>query len=183
MGHSLNDELSRQLSSMNTVITYVFLVSLLISAYAFRPSRTAGTTANKWMSISVPDSVRAFDEFEEDFHPMALSTVTDSTFDMQVLDDSTSQLQVVLFTSEWARGLHGKMTAVVEAESQRLANKNVQFHVCDTDANFEAAAEFNVRSIPSILLIKNREVIGEMIGVQSRDAIANLILNNISVEW
>lgn len=160
------------------------ILLLVVCANAFRQSlRTRTSSAALSMSVSEKDSVRAFDEFEEDFRPMALSTVTDNTFDAQVLDDSTSQLQVVLFTSEWARGLHGKMTAMVEAESQRLSDKNVQFHVCDTDANFEATAEFNVRSIPTLLLIKNREVIGEMIGVQSRDSIESTILNNISVEW
>ncbi len=46
---------------------------------------------------------------------------------------------------------------------------------CDVDQNNELPASFGIRNIPTILLIKNGEVVNKFVGVQSKDALKKAI--------
>ena len=96
-------------------------------------------------------------------------TVTDATFRREVMD--VRDVPVLLDCwAEWCGPC--RMVAPVldelAAESQgryRIAKLNV-------DENPRTAAEFNIRSIPTMLIFKNGALVDRIVGAQSKQAIA-----------
>ena len=46
---------------------------------------------------------------------------------------------------------------------------------CDVEENDDLAAEFGIRNIPTILFIKNGEVVSKLVGAQSKDVLKKAI--------
>ncbi|PYS47623.1 MAG: thioredoxin [Acidobacteria bacterium] len=96
-------------------------------------------------------------------------TVTDNTFAREVLE--TRNVPVLLDCwAEWC-GPCRMIAPVLDelaAESQgryRIAKLNV-------DENPRTAAEFDIRSIPTMLIFKNGTLVDRIVGAQSKQAIA-----------
>ena len=96
-------------------------------------------------------------------------TVTDDTFAREVLE--TRNVPVLLDCwAEWC-GPCRMIAPVLDelaAESQgryRIAKLNV-------DENPRTAAEFNIRSIPTMLIFKNGTLVDRIVGAQPKQAIA-----------
>lgn len=104
---------------------------------------------------------------------MANTTVaTNSSFKSEVLDHKG--LVFVDFHAEWCGPC--KMTEpIIDELSDEM--KDVKFVKVDVDANADTAAQYNVFSIPTFLLIKNGQVVGQTVGAQGKESFLKEINN------
>lgn len=96
---------------------------------------------------------------------------TDDNFNETALE--TDSLVVADFWAEWC-GPCRMITPIIE----ELANEydgNVVIGKVNVDHNPQVASKYSIRSIPTILLIKNGEVVKKHVGVISKQALADLI--------
>lgn len=76
---------------------------------------------------------------------------------------------LVDFWAEWC-GPCRMLTPVLDDLATELAGK-LKIVKVNVDENRELAAQFNIRSIPSMLVIKGGAVQGQMVGAMSKTAI------------
>ncbi len=96
---------------------------------------------------------------------MADLTFTDQNFKDEVLGSETPVL--VDFWAEWCAPCR-----IVSPIIEELANEyggKLKVGKLDVDSNSQAAQDYGVMSIPSIILFKNGNPIKTMIGAQSKD--------------
>lgn len=83
-----------------------------------------------------------------------------------------SKTQVLYFTAKWCGPckLFGPIFEEVSSEINEA-----EFEKIDVDANHERAAEYNIRSIPTILILKEGEIVDKMVGAQSAAVFKNKV--------
>ena len=86
--------------------------------------------------------------------------ITDANFDELVL--KSSQPVIVDFWAEWC-GPCRMIGPIIEDMATEYSGKAVIGKV-DVDSNSGISSQFNVRSIPTILFIKNGEVVDKSVG-------------------
>jgi thioredoxin 1 len=103
------------------------------------------------------------------------SSVTDNNFKVEVLENN--QLVLVDF---WAPscGPCKMLTPIIEELASELASK-VKIVKMNIDENPNIPSEFGVRSIPTLMLFKNRVLIDSKIGVLPKAKIAEWINSNM----
>jgi thioredoxin len=93
--------------------------------------------------------------------------VTDATFDRLVLGASTPVL--LDLWAEWCGPCH-MVAPTIDALARDYAGR-VLVGKLDIDANPTVARQFDVRSIPTLLLFREGKLIDRLVGVQPRAAI------------
>ena len=97
--------------------------------------------------------------------------VTDSNFQAEVVK---SPLPVLVdFWATWC-GPCRTIAPHVDALAQSYAGK-IRVGKCDIDQNPMVPSQFEVRSIPTLLLFKNGQVVGQLVGAVPRPRIEDLI--------
>jgi thioredoxin 1 len=102
--------------------------------------------------------------------------VTDSSFESEVLKSSTPVL--VDFWAEWCgpcRALAPKLEEVAKELGEKV--KVVKVNV---DENQGTPAKYNIRGIPTMLLFKGGNEVGQLVGNHPKDAIVDFLNKNIS---
>lgn len=94
--------------------------------------------------------------------------VKESSFEAEVLNASTPVL--VDFWAEWC-GPCRMLAPVVDQIAAEFVNR-VKVVKVDVDSNPALAAKFGIRGIPTLLLLKNGQVVERIVGVQPKPAIA-----------
>jgi thioredoxin 1 len=96
---------------------------------------------------------------------------TDGNFDSEVIHSSVPVL--VDFTATWC-GPCKALAPIVEKVADDFAGK-VKVGKLDIDANQEITRKYGVRSVPTVLVFKNGEKIGQHVGLTSRDKLVQLL--------
>lgn len=98
---------------------------------------------------------------------------TDANFDDSAI--KTDNLAVVDFWAEWC-GPCRMVSPIIErlAEKEEYSGK-VTIGKLDVDSNPGVSMKYGVRSIPTILFIKNGEVVDKHVGTTTEQALASKI--------
>jgi thioredoxin 1 len=97
--------------------------------------------------------------------------VNDSNFEKEVLNSS-----LPVFVDFWAPwcGPCRMVSPVVDEVAKEMSEK-VKFVKVNVDDSPETASKYGVMSIPTLLLIKNKEVVAQQIGAIPKPMIKNMI--------
>ncbi|MBT4917584.1 thioredoxin [Candidatus Peregrinibacteria bacterium] len=102
---------------------------------------------------------------------MAAAHFTDANFEEEVLK---SELPVLVdFYAEWCGPC--KMMAPVIDEIAGEYEGKWKIGKCNVDDAPEMAQKYGVQSIPTLLFIKDGEVVDKKMGVQSKDALSEIL--------
>ena len=97
--------------------------------------------------------------------------IHDANFDAEALRSPVPVL--VDFTAAWCppcRAIAPHVDAIAAAYAGR-----VRVGKCDVDANPELTARLDVRSMPTLMVFKNGQVVGQMIGAAPRAKLEALV--------
>lgn len=92
---------------------------------------------------------------------------TDDNFEEQVLN--SSQVTVVDFWAQWC-GPCRAIAPIIEELADEYAG-NALIGKVDVDANPEVAMQYNIRSIPTILILKNGQVVEKHVGAITKPSL------------
>ena len=106
---------------------------------------------------------------------MSVVHISDSTFESDVLQSGTPVL--VDFWAEWCGPC--KAIAPVLDELAGDYEGKVQIAKLDVDANPQVAQQFNVRSIPTLILFKDGEVGAQHVGATSKQQLKSFLDSNL----
>ncbi len=106
---------------------------------------------------------------------MSTITIDKNNFDTDVLQ--ASEPVVVDFWAEWCGPC--KMIAPALDEIASELNGKVKIAKVNIDENPELAAQFGVRSIPTLMLFKGGEVADTKVGAAPKSALASWIGGNL----
>ena len=96
---------------------------------------------------------------------------TEDNFEQEVVQASTPVL--VDLWATWC-GPCRMIAPVVEELSKEYAGK-MKFCKVNVDDNNETAAQFGIRSIPTLLLFKNGEMAGQVVGAVGKEVLKDKI--------
>ncbi|MBM7606908.1 thioredoxin [Ureibacillus composti] len=103
---------------------------------------------------------------------MAIVNVTDQNFSEEI----ASGVVLVDFWATWCGPC--KMIAPVLEEIDAEIGNEVKIAKLDVDNNQATAAEYQVMSIPTLLLFKDGELKGKTVGFQPKEALIDFINTN-----
>jgi thioredoxin 2 len=97
-------------------------------------------------------------------------TVTDDSFARDVVEASSTRPVLVDAWAEWC----GPCRIIAPVLDQLAAEANGRYTIAklNVDENPRTAAQFQIRSIPTLLVFKNGKLVDQIIGVQPKQAIA-----------
>lgn len=84
---------------------------------------------------------------------------------------------LVDFWAEWCGPC--RMIAPVLEELAKEYNNRVKFLKLNVDENQEIAIKYQIYSIPTLLIFKNGEIVGQHIGATSKDVLRRFIDNSL----
>ena len=96
---------------------------------------------------------------------MSVLTITDSNFEEEVL--KSDKTVVVDFYAEWC-GPCKMMSKVIDEVSEELGD-SVKIGKVNTDENMGLVEQFEIMSIPTIMIFKNGELSKKFIGYTEKD--------------
>ena len=102
------------------------------------------------------------------------TSVNSETFTSEVLEQT--KLVLVDFWAEWCGPC--KQIAPTLEELAEKYSENLSVCKVDVDSNRELALQFNVRSIPSLMIFKNGEMVDSLIGAVSLEELEDLVTRN-----
>jgi thioredoxin 1 len=104
---------------------------------------------------------------------MAITHVTDQNFTAE----TSSNLVLVDFWAPWCGPC--KMIAPVLEELDSELGDKVKIVKLDVDENQETAAKYGVMSIPTLLLLKDGEVVDKVVGFQPKEGLEGVLQKHI----
>lgn len=97
--------------------------------------------------------------------------VTDTNFEAEILKSSLPTL--VDFWAVWCAPCRA-IAPHVEALATEYAGK-IRVGKCDIDSNPRIPTQYDIRSIPTLLMFKNGQVVGQVVGAVPRAKLEDLI--------
>jgi len=106
-----------------------------------------------------------------------VSSVTDNSFQAEVIDASQAQPVMVDFWADWCRPCHMLAPAVAEIAAEYAGKlKVVKLNV---DESMNTAGRFNIRGIPTLLIFKGGQVADQIVGAVPKDQISKIVDQHI----
>ena len=102
------------------------------------------------------------------------TSVNSETFTSEVLEQT--KLVLVDFWAEWCGPC--KQIAPTLEELAEKYSENLSVCKVDVDSNRELALQYNVRSIPSLMIFKDGEMVDSLIGAVSLEELEDLVTRN-----
>lgn len=102
--------------------------------------------------------------------------VTDQTFDTEVL--AADETVLVDLWAEWCGPCRAIAPVLEELEGDFKGKLKIA--KVDVDSNPAIAQRFAVRSIPTLLLFKNGDLVETSVGVQPKQALASLVEKHVA---
>ena len=102
----------------------------------------------------------------------------DGNFQEEAL--SREGLVVVDFWAEWC-GPCRMIGPIIEELSNEYDDNVVRIGKVDVDNNPEISSQYSIRSIPTILFLKNGEVIDKQVGVATKKALTDKIEKSLEL--
>jgi len=100
-----------------------------------------------------------------------VTKITDANFKTEVLDSTTPVL--VDFSANWC-GPCRAIAPIIDEVAEEYSGK-VKFGKLDVDENQETAQQYKVFSIPTLLIFKDGQVVGQSVGLVPKKKIIELI--------
>ena len=97
-------------------------------------------------------------------------------FETEVIESSIPVLAD--FAADWC-GHCKRLAPIVEEVAAEMEGKVKIVHV-DIDENQDTASEYNILSVPTLVLFKNGEEIGRNVGLISKSNLIDFINNNLA---
>ena len=107
-----------------------------------------------------------------------VASVTDTTFQAEVIDASNSQPVMVDFWAEWCRPCH--MLAPTVAEIAKDYAGKLKVVKLNVDEASNSAGNFNIRGIPTLLIFKGGQVVEQIVGAVPKDQISKAVDRQVS---
>lgn len=107
---------------------------------------------------------------------MPVQTFTDATWSQEVL--SSPQPVLVDFWAEWCAPCK-MMAPSIEALADEFAGR-VRVGKLNVDENAATSEKYDIRGIPTILIIKGGEVKEQVVGVTSKENLARLVERHVT---
>ena len=101
-----------------------------------------------------------------------IEKLTDQNFSASVQSGTT----LVDFHAEWC-GPCRMLTPVLEEVASEMQGK-AKIGKLDIDAEQKTAAEFQVTSVPTLILFKDGKEVGRLVGLRDKDAIKSFVLGS-----
>ena len=102
-------------------------------------------------------------------------TATDSSFESEIL--KSSQVSLVDFWAEWCgpcRQLGPKIDEIADEFQGKL-----KVYKMNVDENPKTPTAYGVRGIPTVILVKNGEVVDRLVGNQPKDTIVQALQKHL----
>ena len=107
-----------------------------------------------------------------------ISSVTDNSFQSDVIEASQSQPVMVDFWAEWCRPCHMLAPTVAEIANEYAGRlKVVKLNV---DENVTSAGRFNIRGIPTLLIFKGGQVADQIVGAVPKEQISKVVDRHVN---
>ncbi|MBO72206.1 MAG: thioredoxin [Flavobacteriales bacterium] len=106
---------------------------------------------------------------------MEIGQVTDSNFQDEVL--SSEKPVLVDFWAEWCGPC--KMIGPILEELASEMDEKIKIVKVDVDSNSQTAVNYAIRSIPTLIIVKDGSVQAQHIGAASKAQLENFINQNI----
>jgi thioredoxin len=107
-----------------------------------------------------------------------VNSVTDSTFQAEVIDASNTQPVMVDFWAEWCRPCH--MLAPTVAEIAQTYTGKLKVVKLNVDENTASAGRYNIRGIPTLLIFKGGQVAEQVVGAVPREHIEKALQRHLA---
>jgi thioredoxin 1 len=102
-----------------------------------------------------------------------ISSVTDTSFQSEVIEASNAQPVMVDFWADWCRPCHMLAPTVAEIANEYAGKlKVVKLNV---DENVNSAGRYNIRGIPTLLIFKGGQVADQIVGAVPKDQISKIV--------
>jgi len=98
-------------------------------------------------------------------------TATDTNLETEVLKNA--ELTLVDFWAEWC-GPCRALGPTIDTLADQYAGK-VKVYKLNVDENPESAQKFKVRGIPTVMLVKNGQVVDQLVGNQPKETFVTAI--------
>ena len=102
-------------------------------------------------------------------------TATDTNLETEVLKNG--ELTLVDFWAEWC-GPCKALGPTIDALADQYEGK-VKVYKLNVDENPDAAQRFRVRGIPTVVLLKDGQVVDQLVGNQPKDSFVNAIQKHL----